>query len=61
MDCKSGHKLMAREVMVFRREPAAVVLLNALLSINFLNIYAYAHGLVLISAFIREVSSCSGQ
>ena len=59
MACNSGHELLAREVMVFRREPVAVVLLNALLSINFLNIYAYAHGLVLISVFIREVPSCS--
>lgn len=59
MACNSGHELMAREVMVFRREPVTVVLLNALLSINLLNIYSYAHGLVLISAFTREVSSCS--
>lgn len=44
--------LMAREAMIFRREPVTVVWLNGLLSISFLNMYAYAHGLVLISAFI---------
>lgn len=61
MVCKSGQELMAREAMIFRRESVTVVWLNGLLSISILNMYAYAHGLVLISAFIREVSSCSGQ